>query len=87
MPPLILDEPTVFLDAGHVGRLVKLVEDMQRRGVAQILIVSHDKELIAAADHLVTVEKDPTSNRSSIKRIDDPQRTAINAASPSKTPQ
>ncbi|ERG96746.1 DNA double-strand break repair ATPase Rad50 [Haloquadratum walsbyi] len=87
MPPLILDEPTVFLDAGHVGRLVDLIEDMQRRGVAQILIVSHDKELIAAADHLVTVDKDPTSNRSSIKRIDDPQRTALSGASPNKTPQ
>lgn len=87
MPPLILDEPTVFLDSGHVGRLVDLIKDMQRRGVAQILIVSHDKELIAAADHLVTVKKDPTSNRSSITRIDDPQRAAISAASSNKTPQ
>jgi len=28
-PPLILDEPTVFLDSGHVSRLVRLVEEMR----------------------------------------------------------
>ncbi len=71
MPPLILDEPTVFLDSGHVSRLVDLVEEMRSLGVAQILIVSHDDELVAAADHLVTVEKDPTTNRSSVRRHDD----------------
>jgi len=71
MPPLILDEPTVFLDSGHVSRLVGLVEEMRNLGVAQILIVSHDEELVAAADDLVTVEKDPTTNRSSVRRHDD----------------
>ena len=71
MPPLILDEPTVFLDSGHVSRLVDLVEEMRGLGVAQILIVSHDEELVGAADDLVTVEKDPTSNRSSVRHRDD----------------
>ena len=71
MPPLILDEPTVFLDSGHVSRLVDLVEEMRTLGVAQILIVSHDDERVAAADDLVTVEKDPTTNRSSVRRHDD----------------
>jgi exonuclease SbcC len=71
MPPLILDEPTVFLDSGHVSRLVDLVEEMRGLGVAQILIVSHDEELVGAADDLVTVEKDPTTNRSSVRRRDD----------------
>jgi exonuclease SbcC len=68
MPPLILDEPTVFLDAGHVSRLVDLVEEMRNLGVAQIVIVSHDRELVGAADDLVRVEKDPRSNRSSVSR-------------------
>ncbi len=68
MPPLILDEPTVFLDAGHVSRLVDLVESMRERGVEQIVVVSHDEELVGAADDLVTVRKDPTTNRSSVQR-------------------
>ncbi|QCC48269.1 DNA double-strand break repair ATPase Rad50 [Halobellus limi] len=80
MPPLILDEPTVFLDSGHVSRLVDLVEEMRRLGVAQILIVSHDDDLVAAADDLVTVEKDPTSNRSSVDRVADASLAAIESS-------
>jgi exonuclease SbcC len=68
MPPLILDEPTVFLDSGHVTQLVELVESMRERGVEQILVVSHDDELIDAADDLITVRKDSTTNRSTIQR-------------------
>jgi exonuclease SbcC len=68
MPPLILDEPTVFLDSGHVSKLVDLVESMRDLGVEQILVVSHDEELVGAADDLVRVEKDPTSNRSRVER-------------------
>ncbi|SMO33694.1 DNA double-strand break repair ATPase Rad50 [Halorubrum cibi] len=69
-PPLILDEPTVFLDSGHVSRLVDLVEEMRGFGVKQIVIVSHDDELVGAADELVTVEKDPRTNRSTVTRED-----------------
>ena len=68
MPPLILDEPTVFLDAGHVTQLVELVDSMRERGVEQILVVSHDDELVGAADDLLTVRKDSTTNRSSVQR-------------------
>ncbi|QPV62395.1 DNA double-strand break repair ATPase Rad50 [Halosimplex litoreum] len=68
MPPLILDEPTVFLDSGHVSQLVELVEAMREYGVEQILVVSHDDELVGAADDLVRVEKDSTTNRSSVRR-------------------
>jgi exonuclease SbcC len=67
MPPLILDEPTVFLDEGHVSQLVELVETMRDLGVAQILVVSHDEELVAAAEDLITVRKDPTTNRSTVE--------------------
>jgi exonuclease SbcC len=70
MPPLILDEPTVFLDDGHVSRLVDLVREMRDLGVQQTVIVSHDDELVGAADDLVTVEKDATTNRSSVHRED-----------------
>ncbi|MFB6093194.1 MAG: DNA double-strand break repair ATPase Rad50 [Haloquadratum sp.] len=80
MPPLILDEPTVFLDSGHVSRLVDLVEEMRTLGVNQILIVSHDDELVAAADDLVTVEKDPTTNRSSVERVSDASLATVESA-------
>ena len=79
MPPLILDEPTVFLDSGHVSRLVGLVDEMRSLGVRQIIIVSHDDELVGAADDLVRVEKDPTSNRSTVERVDDPTLAAVGA--------
>jgi exonuclease SbcC len=70
MPPLILDEPTVFLDSGHVTQLLDLVEHMRDEvGVEQILVVSHDDELVGAADDLVRVEKDATSNRSTVERV------------------
>ncbi|MEF8775196.1 MAG: DNA double-strand break repair ATPase Rad50 [Haloarculaceae archaeon] len=70
MPPLILDEPTVFLDAGHVSKLVDLIDHMRDIGVEQLLLVSHDEELVAAADDLVAVEKDATTNRSTVERVD-----------------
>jgi len=69
LPPLILDEPTVFLDSGHVTRLLTLVEEMRvEYGVEQILVVSHDEELVGAADELVHVTKDSTTNRSTVER-------------------
>jgi len=68
MPPLILDEPTVFLDSGHVSQLVELIDSMRELGVEQIVVVSHDDELVGAADCVVEVRKDPTSNRSTVER-------------------
>ncbi|MFC7166427.1 DNA double-strand break repair ATPase Rad50 [Halospeciosus flavus] len=68
LPPLILDEPTVFLDSGHVSQLVDLVESMRELGVEQIVVVSHDDELVGAADDLLHVEKDSTTNRSHVER-------------------
>ncbi|PCR89845.1 DNA double-strand break repair ATPase Rad50 [Natrinema ejinorense] len=73
MPPLILDEPTVFLDSGHVTQLVSLIESMRDLGVEQIVVVSHDEELVGAADSLVRVEKDATSNRSRLERGEPPE--------------
>ncbi|MFW6003702.1 MAG: DNA double-strand break repair ATPase Rad50 [Halanaeroarchaeum sp.] len=69
MPPLILDEPTVFLDSGHVSQLVSLVESMRRLGVEQIIVVSHDDELVGAADDVIRVAKDATTNRSHVERV------------------
>ncbi|ARS88615.1 DNA double-strand break repair ATPase Rad50 [Natrarchaeobaculum aegyptiacum] len=79
MPPLILDEPTVFLDSGHVTQLVALVESMRDLGVEQIVVVSHDEELVGAADSLVRVEKDATSNRSRLERGEPPEAAILGA--------
>lgn len=69
MPPLILDEPTVFLDSGHVSQLLDLIESMRAIGVEQIIVVSHDEELVDAADDLISVHKDSTTNRSSVESV------------------
>ncbi|MCD4703990.1 MAG: hypothetical protein K8R64_06825 [Methanosarcinaceae archaeon] len=66
LPPLIMDEPTVFLDRGHVHQLIELIDLMRDIGVGQILIVSHDESLIDSADNVFVVDKDPITNISSI---------------------
>lgn len=69
LPPMILDEPTVFLDRGHIRQLLKLIDMMRNIGVGQIIVVSHDESLIDSADHVFQVEKDPLTNVSSILRV------------------
>ncbi len=69
LPPMILDEPTVFLDRGHIRQLLKLIDMMRSIGVGQIIVVSHDESLIDSADHIFQVEKDPLTNVSSILRL------------------
>ena len=69
LPPMILDEPTVFLDRGHIRQLLKLIDTMRNIGVGQIIIVSHDESLIDSADHVFHVEKDPLTNMSSIQKV------------------
>ena len=66
LPPLIFDEPTVFLDSGHVRQLIKLIEHMREDGVGQIIVVSHDDSLIDSADVNFKIEKDPATNASGI---------------------
>ena len=67
LPPLIFDEPTTFLDDEHVSRLIRLVRAMNDDyGVEQVIVVSHDEELLDAADSRIVVEKDPTTNRSHV---------------------
>jgi exonuclease SbcC len=70
MPPLVLDEPTVFLDSGHVSQLVDLIDAMRELGVEQIVVVTHDDELVGAAEEVLAVEKDPTTNRSRVEKTD-----------------
>jgi len=69
LPPMILDEPTVFLDRGHIRQLLQLIDMMRNIGVGQIIVVSHDESLIDSADHIFQVEKDPLTNVSSIVKV------------------
>ena len=65
LPPMILDEPTVFLDAGHIHQLIRLISLMKNLGVGQIIVVSHDESLIDSADRVFRVGKDSITNVSS----------------------
>ena len=62
LPPIIMDEPTTFLDREHVKQLIQLLDTMKSLGVNQILVVTHDDTLIDAADTVYRVEKDSTTN-------------------------
>ncbi|MFQ5794728.1 MAG: AAA family ATPase [Candidatus Bipolaricaulia bacterium] len=48
--PLILDEPTIYLDRSRIQRLQRLLEDLGRR-IGQVILVSHDAALVESADH------------------------------------
>lgn len=63
LPPFILDEPTTFLDEGHVGQLEEMLDTIKEWDVLQVFVVSHDESLIHGADHecLVTKNEDSTS--------------------------
>lgn len=49
---LVLDEPTVGLDARRRAAVTELLQEATGRGTA-VLIASHDPELIARADHRI----------------------------------
>ena len=67
LPPFILDEPTTFLDSGHVGELQTMIQTIGEWNVPQILLVSHDETLIENSDHAILVEKDPQTETSRIR--------------------
>ena len=69
LPPMILDEPTVFLDSGHIRQLIRLIDRMKDLGVGQIIVVSHDESLIDSADRVYTVTKDSLTNTSSFEEF------------------
>jgi exonuclease SbcC len=58
LPPFILDEPTTFLDEGHVGQLEEMLDTITDWDVPQVVVVSHDESLIHGADHECLVTKD-----------------------------
>lgn len=69
LPPFILDEPTTFLDDGHVGQLEEMLETIKDWDVAQVIVVSHDESLIHGADHECLVSKNGESTSSVEMRV------------------
>ena len=66
MVPLILDEPTSFLDDNNIQQLVKLIEYMKNNCIKQIIIVSHEKLLIDSSDNTINIKKNIYTNKSFI---------------------
>lgn len=73
LPPFILDEPTTFLDEGHVGKLERLLDTLRDWDVPQVLVVSHEESLKDGADHSCRVYYDPErgSSRAEMQRADE----------------
>lgn len=67
LPPFILDEPTTFLDEGHVGQLEEMLNTIRGWDVPQVIIVSHDESLIHGADHECKITIDEESNTSQVE--------------------
>jgi len=65
--PLILDEPTVYLDRDRVNRLQLLLEELGKR-IGQVIVVSHEVGLVEGADHEYRTEKG-SDNISTIRKI------------------
>lgn len=65
--PLILDEPTVYLDRDRVNRLQFLLEELGKR-IGQVIVVSHEIGLVEGADHEYRTEKG-SDNISTIRKI------------------
>lgn len=66
LPPFILDEPTTFLDKGHVGRLEQMLDSIAEWDVPQVIVVSHDERLIQGAEHEIEVSIDEDTNASRV---------------------
>jgi exonuclease SbcC len=65
--PLILDEPTIYLDRDRIQRLQFLLEELGRR-VGQVIVVSHELGLVEGADHEYRTEKQ-ANNTSRVQRV------------------
>lgn len=65
--PLILDEPTIYLDRERVHRLRFLLEELGAR-IGQVIFVSHELGLVEGADHEYRTEK-TSDNTSRVERV------------------
>jgi energy-coupling factor transport system ATP-binding protein len=52
---VLLDEPTAGLDDDHCGRILRLLEELKRRGKT-IVVSTHSRELAASFDRVITMD-------------------------------
>lgn len=71
MPPLVLDEPTVNLDDSNVNQIPTLVNRMQTAGVEQIIIISHNDEVLNSATQELYAKQQTATNTSSVEQETD----------------
>ena len=64
---MILDEPTVYLDAERKSNLKEVLIKSYEGALRQLLIVTHDRELIDVADKVYEVQRDSFSQVEEIK--------------------
>src|SRR5438445_8359993 len=50
----VMDEPSVGLHPGDVGRLVRVMHNLRDKGNT-LLVVEHDEQIIRAADNLIDI--------------------------------
>lgn len=60
----VLDEPTIHLDAQRRQYLIDLIRSL-KDAVPQIIIVTHDEEVLSAGDYVIRVEK--SGNKSLVR--------------------
>lgn len=65
--PLMLDEPTIYLDRARVSRLQHLLQELGQR-VGQVIFVSHEIGLVEGADYEYRTEK-ASDNTSRVRRM------------------
>jgi exonuclease SbcC len=58
LPPLMMDEPTTYLDDGHVDKLKNMIKTVKDWNVKQVIIVSHNQTLIDSSDNVYNVWKE-----------------------------
>ena len=86
---VLLDEPTAGLDEEHSGRILRLLEDLKRRGKT-IVVSTHSLELAASFDRVVTMvdgspaDVPPVSDYSLAKHFP-PERSPLESPVPGST--
>lgn len=65
---LLLDEPTASLDPRTTDRIVQLIEDLKRDGVAMLAIFHHPELVERMADQVVALEP-PAPTNNTLKEI------------------
>jgi putative ABC transport system ATP-binding protein len=68
---LVLDEPTVGLDTAGISKINDLICSLRLQGIA-VVVITHDRELAAQADRIVTIQNGRVTQEHIMKRLFSP---------------